>query len=439
MMEEPALFEPLPEPQPPLAGAGTPGSVPLEYDINFRPRSLTTPNVGPVEGTALAGPVVKADAFAYETSPLKLRFEFDRNVSLSLGPEDVTFEKVGGGAVPGEASGAMSPGQMGKPEALMRFSVDLTERARKGELVRIVGRDEEIRQLLEARNERRVRRGQAPIDVDEELLNRFLVLSVDEDRAQTRAIHDRQRHAQTLEGLLGSHERDRVVKLHQDAQRLLVPVMVVNPFAKELSFADARTRTRRDHLKYLTLIRAIALLHQHQRPRRTATHNGQVVGYMSVRTRPERAELSVALALVVLGAGLCPLGRHVALEVRTSMQQDGFGPDASFDVASRYYVPNYRFSNHTTNFHVPVGTRRGVGQAAHEFYRDSFIDELARAAGKDPYRYRRELIARTDFKFKADMLKALDMAAAKEMAPLAQHVAEKSTEQHHARLPPVSS
>ena len=118
-----------------------------------------------------------------------------------------------------------------------------------------------------------------------------------------------------------------------------------------------------------------------------------------------------AMGMARLKAALDADGWPLALEVRTSMQQDGFGPDASFDVASRYYVPNYRFSNHTTNFHVPVGTRRGVGQAAHEFYRESFIDELARAAGKDPYRYRRELIARTELPFKADMLKALDMAA----------------------------
>ena len=118
-----------------------------------------------------------------------------------------------------------------------------------------------------------------------------------------------------------------------------------------------------------------------------------------------------AMGMARLKAALDADGWPLALEVRTSMQQDGFGPDASFDVASRYYVPSYRFSNHTTNFHVPVGTRRGVGQAAHEFYRESFIDELARAAGKDPYRYRRELIARTELPFKADMLKALDMAA----------------------------
>jgi isoquinoline 1-oxidoreductase beta subunit len=118
-----------------------------------------------------------------------------------------------------------------------------------------------------------------------------------------------------------------------------------------------------------------------------------------------------AMGMARLKAALDAEGWPLALEVRTSMQQDGFGPDASFDVASRYYVPNYRFSNHTTNFHVPVGTRRGVGQAAHEFYRESFIDELAHAAGKDPYRYRRELIARTELPFKADMIKALDMAA----------------------------
>lgn len=121
------------------------------------------------------------------------------------------------------------------------------------------------------------------IDVDEELLNRCIVLSVDEDREQTRAIHDRQRHRQTLPGLLAGAERDRIVKVHQDAQRLLEPVMVVNPFAEQLTFTDGRTRTRRDHVKYLTLIRAVTLLHQHQRPRRTATGaDGRQVAYIEV-------------------------------------------------------------------------------------------------------------------------------------------------------------
>ena len=118
-----------------------------------------------------------------------------------------------------------------------------------------------------------------------------------------------------------------------------------------------------------------------------------------------------AMGVARLKAGLDRDGWPIALEVRTAMQEGGFGPEASFHVTSRYYVPNYRYSNHTTKFHVPVGTRRGVGQAAHEFYRESFIDELARAAGRDPYLYRRELLARTQLPYKNDMIKALDIAA----------------------------
>ena len=58
------------------------------------------------------------------------------------------------------------------------------------------------------------------VDVDEELLNRCLVLSVDEERAQTRAIHERQRQAETLPGLLRTRDRERVMRLHHNAQRL---------------------------------------------------------------------------------------------------------------------------------------------------------------------------------------------------------------------------
>jgi isoquinoline 1-oxidoreductase beta subunit len=118
-----------------------------------------------------------------------------------------------------------------------------------------------------------------------------------------------------------------------------------------------------------------------------------------------------AMGVARLKAALDADGWPIALEVRTAMQEGGFGPEASFHVTSRYHVPNYRYSNHTTKFHVPVGTRRGVGQAAHEFYRETFFDELARAAGRDPYLYRRELLARTQLPYKADMIKALDIAA----------------------------
>jgi DNA primase catalytic core len=120
------------------------------------------------------------------------------------------------------------------------------------------------------------------IDIDEELLNRCLVLTVNEERAQTQAIHRIQRESQTIEGLLRRKDRDELLRLHRNAQRLLKPISVVNPYAPGLTFLDGQTRTRRDHTKYLTLIRTIALLHQWQRPRQTVEHNGRTIEYIEV-------------------------------------------------------------------------------------------------------------------------------------------------------------
>ena len=120
------------------------------------------------------------------------------------------------------------------------------------------------------------------IDLDEELLNRCLVLTVDEGRAQTQAIHKKQREAQTIEGLLARRGRDEILRVQRNAQRLLKLLFVANPYARELTFLDSQTRTRRDHMKYLALIRSIALLHQYQRQRKTATHNGQALEYIEV-------------------------------------------------------------------------------------------------------------------------------------------------------------
>jgi len=60
-----------------------------------------------------------------------------------------------GGAAPGEASGSMAPAAMGKQEALKQFTVDLTEQAKQGKIDPIVGRDEEIRQVVDILMRRR--------------------------------------------------------------------------------------------------------------------------------------------------------------------------------------------------------------------------------------------------------------------------------------------
>jgi hypothetical protein len=136
-------------------------------------------------------------------------------------------------------------------------------------------------------------------DVDEELMNRCLVLAVNEDREQTQAIHQKQREAQTLDGLKARRRRDKIVRLHRNAQRLLRPVDVVIECLKERRFPDTMTRTRRDHMKFIALIQAIALLHQHQREIKTSIdEDGETFEY--IEATESDAKLAWELASHVL-------------------------------------------------------------------------------------------------------------------------------------------
>ncbi len=127
-------------------------------------------------------------------------------------------------------------------------------------------------------------------ELDEELANRLLVLAVDEGRHQTRAVHAAQRDAETLEGLVARAGRAEVIARHANAQRLLSPIAVVNPHAPGLGFSDRSTRNRRDNAKYLGLIRAVTLAHQHQRARNQVSVEGKLVTYI------EATDADVALA-----------------------------------------------------------------------------------------------------------------------------------------------
>lgn len=140
------------------------------------------------------------------------------------------------------------------------------------------------------------------IDIDEELLNRCLVLTINETAEQTRSIQQRQREARTLAGLKAKVRSDQVLAAHRAAQTLLEPLAVVNPYAASLTFASDRVRLRRDHVKYLALIDAIALLHQKQRPRQHTEVDGAHVEYIEVV--PADIALANRLAHAVLGRSL---------------------------------------------------------------------------------------------------------------------------------------
>ncbi len=169
------------------------------------------------------------------------------------------------------------------------------------------------------------------IDIDEELLNRCLVLTVDEGREQTKAIHRMQREAETFEGLKRKVERERVLSLHRNAQRLLEPLAVVNPYAPQLTFLSDRTRTRRDHVKYLTLIRTIALLHQHQRE--IKTHEG--LRYIEATLADIEAANRIAADVLMrsldeLPPQTCKLLLLIDMMLKSREKEDGDNPEAVF-------------------------------------------------------------------------------------------------------------
>jgi len=150
------------------------------------------------------------------------------------------------------------------------------------------------------------------VEIDPELQNRCLVLTVDEGREQTRAIHRSQRERRTLEGLINAQAKRKLLRVHQNAQRLLRPVGVLNPYVRELTFPDERLRSRRDHEKYLTLIDTIALLHQKQRPIRRLEEGGIEIEYVEVE--PDDIARANRIAAEVVGRSLdelTPQGRRL--------------------------------------------------------------------------------------------------------------------------------
>lgn len=113
-------------------------------------------------------------------------------------------------------------------------------------------------------------------DTDPETRSRFFVIGVDESRGQTRAILASQRRGQTLAGRLSAAAAQSVRRRHWNLQRLLRPVAVVNPHAEELGYADDRLQGRRDQLKYLNLIKAVAFLRQLGKPLKQAESGGKL-------------------------------------------------------------------------------------------------------------------------------------------------------------------
>jgi DNA primase len=127
-----------------------------------------------------------------------------------------------------------------------------------------------------------------PEALDYETRNRYVMVTVDESREQTKRILELQRWNETIDGLRAREKRKAVLSRHHNAQRLLEPLEVVIPV--DLAYPSGYLILRREQKKYLSLIKAIALLYQHQRTRRTLQVEGRAVEYI------EATEKDVAIA-----------------------------------------------------------------------------------------------------------------------------------------------
>jgi hypothetical protein len=144
-------------------------------------------------------------------------------------------------------------------------------------------------------------------ELEGETASRFLFLTIDESSHMTEAIHQKQREAETINGLIQKKKAEKLIRKHQVAQRLLKPLHVVNPFTPYLSYPSASLRTRRDHKKYLSLMRAIAFLYQHQRELKTTEVDGEPLEFIEVTL--EDITKANKLANEVLGQSLDELAK----------------------------------------------------------------------------------------------------------------------------------
>jgi DNA primase len=207
-------------------------------------------------------------------------------------------------------------------------------------------------------------------DLDAETKSRFIITSIDESLEQTRAILAAQRQCHTLEGLRRKKQREAIVRRHHAFQRLLKPLLVVNPFEPLLTYAEDRLLVRRDNPKYLHLILAVTFLHQLQRP---ARHDGEFGGY--IETTLDDIAIANELATALFGQSLDELSRpghellqlifdyvqSQAVKLKTTGEKIAFGRRELREALkwSEYQLRTYLHELETLEYIWPLSGRQG--------------------------------------------------------------------------------
>lgn len=161
-------------------------------------------------------------------------------------------------------------------------------------------------------------------DFDEETKNRFIQGTVDESAEMTRKVLDVQRYGRTLEGIALRRRAERIKAVHHNAQRLLMSHVVVNPYSEKLSYPSQSLVARRDNVKYLGLIEACALLHQHQRQKKRRELFGETIDYIEATLDDIAVANCIAKEVLVRGrGGASPQGVRLFRLVRDMLLNGG--------------------------------------------------------------------------------------------------------------------
>jgi len=105
-----------------------------------------------------------------------------------------------------------------------------------------------------------------------ENISRSFILNLDESEEQTNRVHKYQRFIKTQKGIEVKNKIKDIIDFHHSLQRLLKETEIIIPYAEKLSFPTNAPSSRRDNLKFLTLIEAVTFLYQYQR--KTITKKG---------------------------------------------------------------------------------------------------------------------------------------------------------------------
>jgi hypothetical protein len=128
----------------------------------------------------------------------------------------------------------------------------------------------------------------------EDNANRAILLYIDGSKNQDARIMEYQK--KTSSGAINNHQENQIKTLLQNAQKLLQPIKIVNPYAQQIHLPQEVFKPRRTLLLLLSFIEIITFYHQYQRPKKTNPNTGEIY----IKTTPEDIKTAFELMKEVL-------------------------------------------------------------------------------------------------------------------------------------------